>query len=419
MSRIKPPVVFLGPSISKAEAQAVLPEADYRPPAERGDLYRARFLGASILVLIDGVFLERYAPSPREMVDVVRDGALVLGAGSLGALRAAECWPVGMQGAGLIYRLFRAHRLHSDEEVALIYDAKAHRPLTVPLVNVRFATHRAVREGLLTPTERNAIVETAAAIFYDERTWPGIFAATRLELGAERRRFLEAIDLKKIDALRALTTVARWLERDASLTEKHLRRSQAPFVFAENAREAAADPLAGISAPLQRHELARWLLTSGRFRRYIAPLVAGQTLATPGGSMSEEEGLRADLGRVSRARTRRTASLKALLANFDEFAGNLWAELMLGGERDAELFRWHAVRQMAEQECSACPLVEHGAELEILAEHGFSTWDELEAWAAAHDLPREWFRNTRTQTASARQYARNSFAARCCLGGEG
>src|SRR5690348_8986049 len=116
MGRVKPPLVFLGPSLSVEEAGAVLPDAEYHPPAGRGDLYRARFLGASIMVLIDGTFLQRYAPSPRELVEVVRDGAWVLGAASIGALRAAECWPVGMRGAGLIYRLFRAGRLHSDEE---------------------------------------------------------------------------------------------------------------------------------------------------------------------------------------------------------------------------------------------------------------------------------------------------------------
>ncbi len=378
MGKIKPPLVFLGPSVSKAEAQAVLPQAEYCPPAERGDIYRARFLGASILVLIDGVFLQSYAPSPRELVEVVRDGAWVLGAGSLGALRAAECRPVGMHGAGLIYRLFRAGRLHSDEEVALTYD-EDHRPLSVPLINVRYATHRAVKAGLLNRTEQEAIVRAAAGIFYAERTWPGIFTLASLNVDAECRRFLQSNDLKKRDALQALAAVARRLEQDPQLAERHLRRNQTPFAFTENVREPAADPLAGLPHTEARGELARWLLTTGRFRRHIDA---------------------------------------QLVRDFDSFVASLWTALSRSGERDAELFRWKAVRLMAEECRSANPDDVQRTELEILREHGLQTWDELERWADTHGLPRGWFQESRERAARARSRGSELFAARSAPGGD-
>jgi hypothetical protein len=379
MGKIKPPFVFLGPSVSKMEALAVLPQAEYCSPAERGDLYRARFLGASILVLIDGVFLQSYAPSPRELVEVVRDGAKVLGAGSLGALRAAECWPVGMHGAGLIYRLFRAGRLHSDEEVALTYD-EAHRPLSVPLINVRYATHRAVKAGLIDRSEREQIVHAAASIFYAERTWPGIFSVASLKVNAERQRFLEAIDLKKRDALQALALVARWLEQDPHLAARHVRHSEAPFAFSEHVREPAADPMAGVSQVQARNELARWLLTSGRFRRYIP--------------------------------------VKDVAADFESFAERLWVVLTRNGERDAELFRWHAVRLMSEEGESTNSIKFHTAEVQILREHGMQTWQELETWVESCGWPREWFRETRERAACARHRSEELFTARCRPGGE-
>jgi hypothetical protein len=424
MTRTRPPIVFLGPTVSVAEAQAVLPQAEYHAPAERGDLYRARFLGASILVLIDGVFLQSYAPSPRELVDVVRDGARVLGAGSLGALRAAECWPVGMHGAGLIYRLFRAGRLHSDEEVALTYDAQAHRALSVPLVNVRYATHRAVKAGLLERQARDAIVEAAAAIFYTERTWAAVFSLAACEVSAAQQRFLEAIDLKKRDALGALGVVARWLDQDPRLAERHIRRSVAPFAFTEHVREPAADPLAGIAQSEVRGELALWLLTSGRFRRYVTPLIAegapGEPPAGPHAqpSATDAESAGTDLIKASRRRAKRAASLAALLADFNAFTARLWGELTLTGERDAELFRFHAVRQMAIDGESPRPIETHRMEVEILAEHGLQTWDELELWADAHGLPREWFRDARDRAARARRRADALLAARCGVGGD-
>jgi len=68
-------------------------------------------------VIIDGVFHQEPAVPPREILDVLEDGAVIVGASSMGALRAAECWPAGMRGVGTIYRLYRRGALKSDDEV--------------------------------------------------------------------------------------------------------------------------------------------------------------------------------------------------------------------------------------------------------------------------------------------------------------
>ena len=52
-------VVFLGPSLSEADARAIAaPSAHtiYRPPAARGDIEKAVRDGADRICLIDGVF---------------------------------------------------------------------------------------------------------------------------------------------------------------------------------------------------------------------------------------------------------------------------------------------------------------------------------------------------------------------------
>jgi len=165
-------IAFVGPSISRAEAERLCPGLDLRPPVRRDDLYREREEGAWGFLIIDGVFMQEDAVSPREVVDVLEDGALVIGASSMGALRAADCWPAGAKGVGLIYRLYRMGVLESDEDVAVAVSGDgSDAAVSLPLVNVRYAVSRAVRRRLLDRASARQIVGAAAAIYYPERTW--------------------------------------------------------------------------------------------------------------------------------------------------------------------------------------------------------------------------------------------------------
>src|SRR5690242_15969608 len=85
-----PPVVYVGPTLAEQEVSEALPGAEIRPPVRRGDLYRDRMLRYSVFVVIDGVFNQQEALPLREIIDVLGDGAWVVGASSMGALRAAE-----------------------------------------------------------------------------------------------------------------------------------------------------------------------------------------------------------------------------------------------------------------------------------------------------------------------------------------
>ncbi|MEM0446076.1 MAG: TfuA-like protein, partial [Candidatus Nitrosocaldus sp.] len=93
-------IVFLGPSLSREKAKSILPDAEYRPPARKGDLLRVG--SNSIVGLIDGVFLQDYPPTPIEVYTAIAKGVKVLGAASIGALRAVELERLGMVGIGKI-----------------------------------------------------------------------------------------------------------------------------------------------------------------------------------------------------------------------------------------------------------------------------------------------------------------------------
>ncbi|HJK01344.1 MAG TPA: TfuA-like protein, partial [Methanocorpusculum sp.] len=83
-------VVFIGPSLSIDDAKQILPDAEYLPPAKRGDFTDAVRIGVKTIVLIDGVFFQDRAVGHREILTALRTGISVYGASSMGALRASE-----------------------------------------------------------------------------------------------------------------------------------------------------------------------------------------------------------------------------------------------------------------------------------------------------------------------------------------
>src|SRR5919205_520720 len=106
----KKPVIFLGPSLSREKARKIFVDADYRPPAKKGDfLTLALDSEVRMVGFVDGVFLHDYPPTPIEVYHLTRkDGVLLAGAASLGALRAVELEKFGMVGIGKIFQLYKS-----------------------------------------------------------------------------------------------------------------------------------------------------------------------------------------------------------------------------------------------------------------------------------------------------------------------
>ncbi|KAF5055915.1 TfuA-like protein [anaerobic digester metagenome] len=206
-------IVFLGPSCDLATAQKVLPGAEYRPPAARGDIAAAAADRARVIGLIDGVFLQNCSVGHREILGVLRAGVVVVGASSMGALRAAELDSLGMIGIGEVYRQFRDGELESDDEVALVYDPESGYALSEPLVNVRATLKAAVSAGAVTVSDADAVLQAARSLYFPERTWPGVLRATSLgeEAHAELASFIRSssVDVKRADALAALEYIRK------------------------------------------------------------------------------------------------------------------------------------------------------------------------------------------------------------------
>lgn len=215
-----PTAVFLGPSLDRYTAQRLLP-AHYYPPVRMGDVYRLLATGVETIVIIDGVFHETTPVWQREIVAALDRGITVVGAASMGALRAAELWPLGMVGQGRIFEWYRDGVIAGDDEVALLHadEVLGYRPVSEPLVNIRFNLQRAVAQGLLEANEATALVAFARDRYFAERSFPLLLQAPVVAaMTPERRDALAALllhgaqDLKRQDALAALAFCA---ERDA------------------------------------------------------------------------------------------------------------------------------------------------------------------------------------------------------------
>lgn len=210
-------VVFLGPSCDPAAAREIF-DADYRPPAKRGDILEAARAGARIIGLIDGVFFQDCAVAHREILAALRAGVRVVGASSMGALRAAELDSLGMEGVGEVYRAYREGRLVADDEVALLFDPETFVPLSEPLVNIRATIQRALECGVVGADTARALLDAARGLYFPERTYDAVVEAAEGKADPDDLAcFLafageHAVDRKREDALLALERIRDLVE---------------------------------------------------------------------------------------------------------------------------------------------------------------------------------------------------------------
>jgi hypothetical protein len=184
--------IFIGPT----RPGNIPADADIRPPAQQGDIAAAALEGADTLILIDGFFHQTLAPWHKEILFAIERGCRVIGAGSLGALRAVECARYGAEPVGVIAGWYAEESCTDDADVALAHACAedGYRPLSIPLVNLRATAEAHIDEA-------GHILAVARSIYYPERTWQRL----RRDLG-DVVDILQAryIDQKALDAEEAI-----------------------------------------------------------------------------------------------------------------------------------------------------------------------------------------------------------------------
>lgn len=173
--------VFAGPTISRREVLEIVPSARVHPPARHGSFLMLDPRPTDTIILVDGVFHGTAPIRHKEILRILDRGTRVLGASSMGALRAAELEPWGMEGIGTVFRWLRAGLITGDDEVALFHsDAEEnHRPLSVPLVNVRAGLARLRLRRILSAADEQRILAAGRGLHFGSRTITSIVAAAR------------------------------------------------------------------------------------------------------------------------------------------------------------------------------------------------------------------------------------------------
>ncbi|SDF05567.1 TfuA-like protein [Thalassobaculum litoreum] len=179
-------IVFGGPSLAPG-ARERFPELSLRGPARQGDVYLALRESPKAIGIIDGFFDAVPSVWHKEVLWAMAQGVHILGASSIGALRAAELESFGMEGVGSVYEAFRDGALEDDDEVAVTHGPLelGHRPLTLAMVSIRATLAAFPADKLEEPTSLALYRDAAKALGYRERTVSRI-SARALERGGHR-----------------------------------------------------------------------------------------------------------------------------------------------------------------------------------------------------------------------------------------
>jgi hypothetical protein len=209
--------VFVGPSLPRAQVEALLPGASILPPVRHGDLLSAGARAGDRVLIIDGLFLQSAPVRHKEILALLAAGVSVIGSSSMGALRAAELHQYGMRGVGEVFELYRTGAIDGDDEVAVIHttgDDDGYRALSEPLVSMRVAIGEAVRDGAITAETGATLLRIAKGLPFRLRSQRMLVKRARQELPVEVVDQFDAWyhncarDLKAADAVAMLTRAA-------------------------------------------------------------------------------------------------------------------------------------------------------------------------------------------------------------------
>nr|WP_294850361.1 TfuA-like protein [uncultured Sphingomonas sp.] len=200
--------VFAGPSIPPSLRNRWRSVCWY-PPARAGDMLSIRNAGHDTIVLIDGYFDHCASPWHKELLDLLSQGIRLVGASSMGALRAAELDAFGMIGVGSIYHAYRSGLLAGDDEVALVHGPEELNwvSLSVPMIEIRATLAAAYRHRLIDRDAAHNIRVIIHDIHFEDRDWPFICKVMAAQgLSADLITWIEQnhVQLKRADAERCV-----------------------------------------------------------------------------------------------------------------------------------------------------------------------------------------------------------------------
>ncbi|WP_116200012.1 TfuA-like protein [Amycolatopsis circi] len=231
-------ILFVGPSLPDAAELARGSDIEVLPPVAAGDLPRLSVAAGDAVGIVDGYFHQVGTVRHKEILALLGEGVRVLGAASMGALRAAELDVFGMEGIGRIYADYRDGRLEADDEVTLLHSTpeEDYRPLSEPLVCMRATFSQAVAAGVCDSETAACLVAVLACWPFGRRSYDGLAAAGR-EAGIDPKLAREIgqycvahrLDPKRSDAILLLDALRH--ERPTPLDPPTVNRTSFLYLW--------------------------------------------------------------------------------------------------------------------------------------------------------------------------------------------
>lgn len=209
-------IIYTGLSLSFDEAKEILDSHDdveviYKRPIKRGDLGHDIKENPDIIGIIDGVFHQNSSVGHKEILNVINKGITVVGASSMGALRASELDTLGMTGIGYVYEQYATGKVASDDDVAVMLDSETLEALSEPLINMEYVFENAVRENIITENQKDELIKIAKSTFYPKRNYSQTLNSSSLddETKSKLIDFIRrSVDIKKEDAKELIIYIA-------------------------------------------------------------------------------------------------------------------------------------------------------------------------------------------------------------------
>lgn len=220
---MRKPIIFLGPSMNNERAKGIF-DADYKPPAKKGDLLRLGLSSdISLVGLVDGMFLQDYPPTPIEVYQLVtKKNVVVVGAASLGALRAVELERFGMIGIGKIFELYRKGKLTADDEVAVTFEEGSYRLQSEAMIDIRFNLFLAEKQGIINKHSKKILTKIAKNFYFPLRNYNDILDYAIMDSPQYTDHFQlfrsyiasNRISLKELDTIKLIKYIKAKYEQD-------------------------------------------------------------------------------------------------------------------------------------------------------------------------------------------------------------
>ena len=203
-------LVFVGPTLADADTGASRKGVQLLPPVKRGDIERlVSSREPGVIAIVDGLFHQCLSVGHAEIRTAVSLGWQVWGLSSMGAIRAYEMRHMGVRGYGRVYEIFAQFEDFRDDEVALIHEAgPSYRPLSEPLVHIRFWLTNLVSIGLVTKRQESRLLNQLMSLWYADRT-----------LATVRKMVTDLIPEKADELKRSLTKFDRYRVKCHDLTD--------------------------------------------------------------------------------------------------------------------------------------------------------------------------------------------------------